>query len=123
MTEGAVIAKSGRIVTIFTDNTTLHAHQVETGFDVKSGERIEITYDITTDAGEIIKLGLLNSQRNNFYPQQVLLTMGRQEGAFVGVVPEGECKVCLMFYNVCETSASTQFTIRSLKIKIFPQLL
>ncbi|MDI9638451.1 hypothetical protein QM565_22280 [Geitlerinema splendidum] len=124
VTEGAVVAKSGRIVTVLSDNRTLHTHQVKTNeFDVVPGERIKVTYVITADAKETIALDFLNSEGDNYYRETnpVFLKKGKQTGTFEAIVPEGESKTSLIFYNNCVTPSPTQFTIHSLKIEIFPQ--
>ncbi len=124
-TEGAVVAKSGRIVTVLSDNTTLHKCQVETDrFLVTPGERIKITYNITADKEGTIGLDFLNSKRNDWYRRTMpfLLKEGKQTGTFEAIVPEGESETSLMFYNNRISFTSTQFTIHNLKIEILPPL-
>lgn len=124
VTEGAVVANSNGIVTVLSDNTTLHTHQVKTGsFPVTPGELIKITYNITADAEGTIALDFLNSEGDNYYRETnpVFLKKGKQTGIFEAIVPEGESETSLIFYNNRVTPLSTQFTIHSLKIEIFPQ--
>ncbi|MBY0293002.1 MAG: hypothetical protein K2W92_06935 [Alphaproteobacteria bacterium] len=118
---GAVITEESGVITVRTDNRGLHKYQLESErIPVKPGDRLKVSYNITSSEDGII-LDLLSTHGNHWFSgSKVNLKEGPQQGTFEVGVPEGESVPRFVFYNNQTSTPSTEVRIHSLSVELLP---
>jgi hypothetical protein len=98
-----------------------HYQLVSDTIQVKPGQAVKVSYKITVDPEGVMSIGFLNTARNGWYGDEIILKEGTHSGTLDRVVPDGDTETSIVFRNYhLDKVGQTTFTIEALQFGDLP---